>query len=119
MKRILVCEDEPDIQESLKNILKKNGYEAHIAEDGQEAISMAKKISPDAILLDIRMPKVDGLEVAGEVRKYNTKTKIIFITAFHGPELFRKAAQYNIFEYLVKPVSPASILKAIRDALSS
>jgi CheY-like chemotaxis protein len=119
MKKILVCEDDPDIQKSLKNILKKNDYDVYAAQDGKEAIDLAKKISPDAILLDIRMPKVDGLEVAREIRKCNTQTKIIFITAFQSPELFREAAQYNIFEYLVKPVSPEDILKTIRDAVNS
>lgn len=119
MKTILICEDEPDIQKSLKNILEKNGYEAHIAKDGQEAISMARKINPDAILLDIRMPKVDGLEVAGEIRKYNTQTKIIIITAFQSPELCREAAKYNIFDYIVKPASAESILAIVKKALNT
>ena len=114
---ILLCEDEPDIQRTLKNILKKRGYEVRTAKDGEEAINIAKKINPDAILLDIRMPKVDGLEVAREVRKCNTQTKIIFITAFQSPELSKEAAKYNISDYLVKPASPGKILKAVEDAL--
>ena len=117
MKMILLCEDEPDIQRTLKNILKKRGYEVRTAKDGEEAINIAKKINPDAILLDIRMPKVDGLEVAREVRKCNTQTKIIFITAFQSPELSKEAAKYNISDYLVKPASPGKILKAVEDAL--
>src|SRR3989338_5077680 len=117
MKTILLCEDEPDIQRTLKNILKKRGYEVRAAKDGEEAINIAKKINPDAILLDIRMPKVDGLEVAREVRKCNTQTKIIFITAFQSPELSKEAAKYNISDYLVKPASPGKILKAVEYAL--
>jgi len=117
MNKILLCEDEPDIQRTLKNILKKRGYEVRTAKDGEEAINIAKKINPDAILLDIRMPKVDGLEVAREVRKCNTQTKIIFITAFQSPELSKEAAKYNISDYLVKPASPGKILKAVEDAL--
>ena len=114
---ILLCEDEPDIQRTLKNILKKRGYEVRTAKDGEEAINIAKKINPDAILLDIRMPKVDGLEVAREIRKCNAQTKIIFITAFQSPELSKEAAKYNISDYLVKPASPGKILKAVEDAL--
>jgi len=55
MKKILLYEDDPDIQKSLKSILKKHGYEAHIAPDGEEAIAMAIKVNPDVILLDIRI----------------------------------------------------------------
>lgn len=119
MKKILVCEDEQDIQKSLKNILKKKGYEVHAAKDGEEAINTAKKINPDAILLDIRMPKVDGLDAAKQIREFNLKTKIIFITGFQSPELCREAAKYDIFGYLTKPISLENILKTIRDALSS
>ena len=63
------------------------------------------------------MPKVDGLEVAREIRKCNAQTKIIFITAFQSPELSKEAAKYNISDYLVKPASPGKILKAVEDAL--
>ena len=117
MKKILLCEDDPDIQASLKNILEKHGYETHTAPDGQEAIAMAIKVNPDVILLDIRMPKLDGLEVAGEIRKHNTQTKIIFITAFQSPELIKEAAKYNIFDYIIKPASSESILGVIKEAL--
>ena len=119
MNKILLCEDEPDIQRTLKKILKKRGYEVRTAKDGEEAINIAKKINPDAILLDIRMPKVDGLEVAREVRKCNTQVKIIFITAFQSPELCREAAKYNIFDYIVKPASAESILTIVNKALTT
>lgn len=117
MKKILICEDEPDAQTSLTNILKGKSYEVLAAKDGEEAISMSKQITPDLILLDIRMPKVDGLEVAKEVRKFNTQAKIIFITAFQSPELAKEAAKYNISDYLVKPTSSESILQSISQAL--
>ena len=119
MKKILLCEDDPDIQASLKNILEKHGYETHTAPDGQEAIAMAIKVNPDLILLDIRMPKLDGLEVAGEIRKYNTQAKIIFITAFQSPELTKEAAKYDIFDYIVKPASAEDILTIVKKALSA
>lgn len=118
MKKILICEDEPDAQKSLKNMLMKENYDVHTAKDGAEAINVANEINPDLILLDIRMPKVDGLEVAREIRKFNTQAKIIFITAFQSPELLKEAAKYNISSYLVKPVTSQDILKVIEKALS-
>ena len=117
MNKILLCEDDPDIQKSLKNILGKHGYEVPTAPDGEEAIAMAIKVNPDLILLDIRMPKLDGLEVAGEIRKHSTQAKIIFVTAFQSPELIKEAAKYDIFDYIIKPASPEKILKTIEDAL--
>ena len=117
MKKILLCEDDPDIQKSLINILRKHGYGARAAGDGQEAIAMAIEFNPDVILLDIRMPKLDGLEVAREIRKHNTQTKIIFITAFQSPELIKEAAKYNIFDYIIKPASSENILGVIKKAL--
>ena len=118
MKKILLCEDDPDIQESLGNILEKHGFEIHTAPNGQEAVAMAIKTNPDLILLDIRMPKLDGLEAAGEIRKHNTQTKIIFITAFQSPELVKEAAKYDIFDYIIKPASSESILGIIKSALN-
>ncbi len=118
MKKILLCEDDPDTQESLINILQKHGYEAHAAQNGEAAIAMAAKVNPDVILLDIRMPKLDGLEAAGEIRKHNTQTKIIFITAFQSPELIKEAAKYDIFDYIVKPASAEDILSIIKKALN-
>lgn len=117
MRKILICEDEPDAQESLGNILKDKGFTISSAEDGEQAINVAKEINPDLVLLDIRMPKVDGLEVAREIRKFNTQAKIIFITAFQSPELAKEAAKYNISDYIVKPTFPKDILQSIYQAL--
>lgn len=117
MKKILICEDETDVQKSLGNILKDKGFEISSAEDGERAINMAKEINPDLVLLDIRMPKVDGLEVAREIRKFNSQAKIIFITAFQSPELIKEATKYDIVDYIVKPTTTANILNVVNAAL--
>jgi CheY-like chemotaxis protein len=117
MKRILICEDEPDVLQSLKKTLEKMSYEVFIASDGQESLELVKRLELDLVLLDIRMPKVDGLEVAKEIRKFDARTKIIFITAFQGQELPQEAAKYAISDYIVKPVSSEQVLKAVEGAL--
>ena len=119
MKKILLCEDEADAVVYLNNHLKRKEYEVHTAVDGKEAIEKAKEIKPDLILLDIRMPKVDGLEVAREVRKSDTHAKIIFITAFASPQLQQEAIKYNISDYIVKPASNEEIAKAVEAALKT
>jgi CheY-like chemotaxis protein len=117
VKRILICEDEQDAQKSLRNLLGKRDYEVYSAGDGKESIELAKQIVPDLVLLDIRMPKVDGLEVAREIRKFNTQAKIVFITAFQGSELSKEAAKYDIVSYLVKPILSKDILEVVEQAL--
>jgi two-component system response regulator VicR len=119
MKRILICEDEKDTQESIKNILMKRNYEVYTAQDGQDSINKTKELKPNLILLDIRMPKIDGIEVANEVRKFDNNVKIIFITAFQSPQIAKETSKYNISDYLAKPVAPKDILKAVEDALST
>ncbi len=118
-KKILICEDEVDQQKAIKNLLTKRDYEVHLAADGKESIDKAKEIKPDLILLDIRMPKIDGIEVAKEIRKFDANVKIIFITAFESPQLFKEAANYNISDYIVKPASVEDTLKAIQNALKA
>jgi two-component system response regulator VicR len=118
MKRILICEDEKDAQESLKNILVKKDYEVYEASDGKEAIDKTKEIKPDLILLDIRMPKIDGLEVAEEIRKFDTDAKIIFITGFQSSQIRQEASKYDISDYIVKPTSGEDIVAAVEKTLS-
>jgi len=117
MKKILICEDEIDALEALKKILNKKDYEVLGVENGQDAIAKAREFKPDLILLDIRMPKIDGLEVASEVRKFNKTTKIIFVTAFAGEELRKEATRYDIADYLVKPIPREVIIQKIEQAL--
>src|SRR4030043_1408451 len=116
MSKILICEDEPDAKESLASILKDRGYDVYTTEDGEQAVKAARQNNPDLILLDIRMPKLDGLEVAKEVRKYDAVTKIIFISAFQSPELVKEAAKYNFSDYILKPTYPESLLQAVEQA---
>ncbi len=118
MKKILICEDEQNAQQSLKNILLKRKYEVYTAKDGEEAINQAKKINPDLILLDIRMPKFDGLEAAKQIREFNLKTKIIFITGFQSPELTKEAAKYDIVDYILKPTTTKEIIDVVNAALN-
>lgn len=118
MKRMLICEDEQEARDSLKSIFAKRGYEIFTAKDGQEAVQKAKEVKPDVILLDIRMPKIDGMEVAREIREFDKIAKLVFITAFQSPQLKLEATKYNIAAFLVKPASAEEILTAVSETLS-
>jgi CheY-like chemotaxis protein len=115
--KILVCEDEKDSLKSIQKSLAKRGYDVAEAIDGKEAIEQTKKIKPHLILMDIRMPKINGIEAAQEIRKFDDKVKIIFVTAFESPQISKEAAKCKISGYIVKPASPELILKSIEEAL--
>jgi DNA-binding NtrC family response regulator len=116
-KKILICEDEKGLQDLFKNMLTSKSYEVIVAGDGKVALEKAKETKPDLIMLDIRMPKINGLEVAKGVRKFNKKARIIFLTGFQSPELTKEAAKYDIFDFLTKNSSTQDILKSIQNAL--
>lgn len=118
MKKILICEDEKDAQQSLENMLTKRNFDVVSVDNGKDAIDKAKELKPDLVLLDIRMPKIDGLEVAREIRTFDKLAKIIFITAFASPEIRKEAEHFNIAEYLIKPVSSEEIVKKIESSLT-
>ncbi len=118
MKKILICEDEKDVRELLSKILSKNNYEVTTVGNGQDAIDQARELKPNLMLLDIRMPKIDGLEVAKEVRKFDRLVKIIFVTAFASDEIKKEASKYDISDYLVKPVPSETILQKIAVSLA-
>lgn len=109
MTRILIAEDETLIRLDLSAQLEQAGYEvcAH-ARDGAEAIVLAATTHPDVMLLDIRMPNLDGIETA---RAILTKQSlpIVFVTAFNDAELIRAAADVGAFAFLTKPY-PATML---------
>jgi CheY-like chemotaxis protein len=116
MKKILICEDEKDVWEFLESLLIKAGFEVHIATDGKEAVDKAREIKPDLLLLDIRMPKINGLEAAKMIRDFDRVVKIIFLTGFQSQELLKEAAKYDISDYIIKNMSTKEILKVIQDA---
>ena len=81
--KVLVIDDEPDIVELLKYNFKKEGYDVRTATDGFKAVEIAKEFVPDLIVLDIMMPKQDGVETCRQLREMNelNNTFIIFLTA--------------------------------------
>ena len=117
MKKILICEDETGVQEFLSRSLTDRKYEVYIAVNGKEAIDKAKALTPDLILLDIRMPKINGLEAAKAIRKFDKSVKIIFITGFQSPEISKEAAKYDICDYVTKNAPIQEIITAIDEAL--
>lgn len=116
MATILVADDHRQIASILEEYLKKEGHTAVIASDGEEAVALFKRTQPDAVLLDVMMPKLDGFAVCREIRKTST-VPVIMITA--RGEDFEKIMGLDIGadDYIVKPFSPGEVMARLRAVL--
>lgn len=113
--RILIADDEPLIRVDLRETLERLGYSvAGEAKDGKEALKLIMETKPDIVMLDIKMPLVDGLTVA---RKVSGKYPVIMVTAFSERDLIRSAQNSGVMAYLTKPFREGDILPAIELAL--
>ena len=118
-KKVLVCDDEPYIVESVSYVVRKAGYEVVMAEDGVEALTMARQERPDLIFLDIMMPRLSGQEVCRQL-KQDPDTKgayIVMLTARGQEEDERRAMEMGADEFMTKPFSPRKMRAKLQEVL--
>lgn len=101
-KKILVVDDEPDFLKMIKIRLESNNFEVITCIDGKDALLKVKSFQPDAVLLDILMPGLDGLEVLKRIRKINKELPVFIITAFSNEERFDLAKKLDASGFIVK-----------------
>ncbi len=117
-KRVLVAEDETLIRLDIVETLTAAGYDVvGEAADGQEAIDLAVELEPDVCVLDVNMPKVEGITAAEEILK-EIPTAIVMLTAFSQKELVQRAAEVGAMAYVTKPFGPSDLIPAVEIALS-
>jgi len=102
-KKILIVDDEPRIRTVLERFLTRKGYKIVIAASGQEAIEKVKTDNPLVVLLDIRMPGMDGLAAMKKIKEASPKTGVIMITGVKDEEVAKKAMELEAFDYITKP----------------
>ncbi|MEY8661278.1 response regulator YycF [Ligilactobacillus faecis] len=113
MKKILVVDDEKPILDIIKFNLNKEGYEVFTAEDGQEALEKVEEVLPDLVILDLMLPKIDGLEVAREIRK-KYEMPIIMVTA-KDTELDKVLGlEMGADDYVTKPFSNRELVARVK-----
>ena len=115
--RILIADDEEGIRESLTLILEEE-YELLYAKDGEETLAKIGRDAVDLVLLDIKMPKLDGLDVLRQLRKQGSTTPVLMLTAYQSVELAREAVNLGARDYLPKPFEREQILASIRGVLT-
>lgn len=114
--RILIAEDETIIRLDVRTLLEKAGHEVVAeARDGEEAVALAAEHDPDLIVMDVRMPHLDGIEAARQISD-RKPVPIVMLTAYAEEDLVTRASEAGAFAYLVKPFREVDLLPALNTA---
>ena len=117
-RRVVVAEDESLIRMDIVEILRDNGFDVvGEAGDGLTAVSLVEELRPDLVVMDVKMPELDGISAAERINQ-NHLAPVVLLTAFSQKELVERASEAGALAYVVKPFTPADLLPAIEIALS-
>jgi DNA-binding response OmpR family regulator len=120
-ERILIADDEPNILISLEYLMKREGYEVHVARDGQEALDMLRRVLPRLVLLDVMMPVKTGFEVCQELRADEAlkDTLVLMLTAKGRDTDIAKGLGVGADAYMTKPFSTKDLVVKVREMLAA
>ncbi len=119
--RILIADDEPNILISLEYLMKREGYEVHVARDGEEALEAVRRERPHLLLLDVMMPKKTGFEVCQEIRGDDAvkDTLVLMLTAKGRDTDVAKGIAMGADAYVTKPFSTKELVQKVRELLAA
>src|SRR3954451_23703132 len=115
--RVLVVDDEPAVRDSLERVLLHEGFDVEVAADGREAIRRLASRRPDAVLLDVLMPQIDGLEVCRRMRDTGDRTPVLMLTARDAVDDRVAGLEAGADDYLAKPFALEELLARVRALL--
>ena len=119
MKKIVIADDEPITRMDIKEILESSNYDVvGEAADGFDAIELCRKNKPDLVIMDIKMPLVDGLAAAKIINDEELAEAVLILTAYSGSEFIEKAKEAKVIGYVVKPIDEKNLLPAVEIAIS-
>ncbi len=117
MSKIMIVDDSLFIRTRLTKLLTNSGYEIVIARDGEEAVRIYHQAKPDVVLMDITMPRKDGLEALSEIRQSDCRAKVIMLTALDQQSVVVQAIQIGAKDFLVKPIPSKRLLTTLQKVL--
>ena len=117
-RRVMIAEDEALIRLDLREMLQEEGYEVvGEAGDGEMAVTLAQKLRPDLVILDVKMPRMDGIEAGAKIAKERI-APVVILTAFSQRDLVERAREAGAMAYVVKPFQKKDLLPTIEMAMS-
>jgi len=114
---VLVADDERELGDILESILEDEGYVIRRAADGAEAVAAYDAHRPDIVILDVLMPRMDGIETLVEIRKIDPQAKVVMLSGVSTKEVVRLAAEAGAGGYVLKPFDANRIVMALREML--
>lgn len=119
MTKILVVDDDRATRHILQKVLTADGYQTTVAKDGVEALQAMRRRRFDLLLLDVWMPRMNGLELLAKLRTRKTKPRVVIMTSDDAPQTLLQAVRENAFKYVHKPVDTPGLLKTLREVLDA
>ena len=119
MSKILVVDDDRTTRHVLRRVLTAAGFTTTVAKDGVEALKLLRTRKFDLLLLDVWMPRMNGLDLLAELRNRKTRPRVVVMTSDDAPETLLKAVREQAYQYVHKPVAPPALLHTIRDVLKA
>src|ERR687888_674700 len=116
-KQILVVDDEPNLRRVLRAQLERDGYDVHTAEDGEQALAILGEHHVDLVITDLRMPKVDGMELLRRALAMDPELPVVMITAHGTVDNAVEALKTGAFDYITKPFDQAEVRVIVKKAL--
>ena len=119
MSGILLVDDDDQLRSSFENLLRQEGYQVRAAASGEAALTMADELLPDAVIMDVRMPGMDGLSTLRLLRQREPRLPVIIMTAFSTTESAIEATKLGAFDYILKPFDIPDVLALLEKALEA
>jgi CheY-like chemotaxis protein/anti-sigma regulatory factor (Ser/Thr protein kinase) len=119
MAKILIVDDDRTTRHILRKVLTEAGFSTTVAKDGVEALKALRVGRFDLLLLDVWMPRMNGLELLARIRKRKTKPRVVVMTSDDAPQTLLEAVRENTFKYVHKPIEPRALLQTVREVLEA
>lgn len=115
MDRVLVVDDERNMRRTLRDILEDRGFEVSTADCGERAVELCRKSRYQAVLMDVRMPGIDGVEAMRRIRRFDGDVQFVFMSAYTLEHLEDQALREGAVAFLRKPLDAEKIIRLIRE----
>ncbi|MEK4228327.1 response regulator [Solibacillus sp. FSL H8-0538] len=118
MKEILIVDDQSGIRLLLNEVFKKEGYKTHLAANGLDALKIAQAENVDCVLLDMKIPGMDGIEILKHLKEHQSQLPVVMMTAYGEQDIMEEAISLGAERYFTKPFNIFEVRDAVRGILT-